>query len=128
MMNSILRKLIPIKSRDKNEYDTIILKGVKRSPKWDSVRQSFISDNGRKCTACGSSKFLNVHHIKPFHLYPSLELDKTNLIILCENKTLPCHLVFGHLLNWAAWNPDVTTDAGHYYSQLMNRRFGVIEE
>ena len=31
-----------------------------------------------------AKKKLNVHHVKPFHLYPQLELDENNLITVEE--------------------------------------------
>ena len=39
-----------------------------------------------------------MHHIKPFHLYPQLELDPNNLITLCRSKywRFDCHLAVGH--------------------------------
>lgn len=80
----------------------------KRSSQWDEVRDKFIESNP-VCASCGSNKRLNVHHIKPFHLHPDLELEPENLITLC--MTLDCHLIIGHGDNFKAYNPDVKTDA-----------------
>lgn len=124
-MSSFFRKLIPVK----REYDDTVLSSlnIRRSSHWDKIRKQFISKNGGRCAACGSIKNLNVHHIKPFHLYPLLELDESNLIVLCENKSLSCHLAFGHLLNWTAWNPDVIEDARHYSLSVSNKQYARIE-
>lgn len=59
--------------------------GKKRSSKWDKVRDDFIKLNP-SCAVCGSTKNLQVHHKKPFHLFPELELDVNNLVTLCEGK------------------------------------------
>lgn len=82
-----------------------------RSPKWDDVRDAFIKKN-KTCAACGSDDCLQVHHIIPFHVDPSKELDVNNLIVLCENKT-KCHLKIGHLGSWRKFNPNVIEDAAH---------------
>lgn len=82
-----------------------------RSPNWESTRkQHLISEPF--CAACGNTKNLQVHHIKPFHVYPELELEKSNLITLCEEKgDSGCHLKVGHLGNWKYINPNVIKDA-----------------
>lgn len=80
--------------------------GVPRSPHWRAVRASHLKNEGW-CRACGGTDFLEVHHIKPFHLHPDLELVDSNLITLCENSPTDCHLVLGHLGNWKDFNPNV---------------------
>jgi len=68
-----------------------------RSPEWNKVRDEFIRMHP-VCALCGTAKDLQVHHKKPFHLYPELELDKNNLITLCISKYwgFNCHLIAGH--------------------------------
>lgn len=85
--------------------------GSKRSGKWSTVRKHFLVKNP-ECAACGSKKKLNVHHIKPFHEHPELELDENNLITLCESDCggVVCHLFFGHLGDYKEINPDVVQD------------------
>lgn len=94
-----------------------IIRFAKRSPKWNSIRKKHI-ENNPICAACGSSKKLEVHHIKPVHLFPELELDPLNLITLCSE---PCHLLFGHLMNFRSWNKDVIQDSSVYYTKIKNR-------
>ncbi len=53
---------------------------------------------------------MNVHHMKPFHLDPPLELDPTNLISLCMGK-FECHIRIGHGDDFKAYNPSVQVDA-----------------
>lgn len=80
-----------------------------RSSRWDTVRDEYLKRHP-KCAACGTNEKLQVHHRKPFHLYPDLELDAGNLLTLCESKN-KCHLKIGHLGNWKKWNPQVVRDA-----------------
>lgn len=92
--------------------------GSKRSPKWRRFRDEFVKQNPF-CAACGGTTKLEVHHIKPFHLHPELELDYANLIVLCESRrSLSCHFLFGHLLNWTNVNPDVVQDALYWSKKL----------
>lgn len=88
-----------------------------RSPKWSNTRKKHL-ENNPKCAACGSSKKLEVHHIKPVHLFPELELDPTNLITLCAD---PCHIIFGHLMNFKSWNKEVIEDTSVYCNKVKNR-------
>ena len=87
-----------------------------RSPKWGGVRKEYLKKYP-KCACCNSIKRLNVHHIRPFHLFPDLELVLENLISLCKN----CHIVVGHLDNWASFNITVRTDAA-YMNKKVRRR------
>lgn len=52
--------------------------------KW---RESVLKRDKYVCQKCGSSKKLNVHHIKAFSLFPDLREDINNGITLCEK----CH-------------------------------------
>lgn len=88
-----------------------------RSPKWATVRKKHLSTNPN-CTACGSGKKLEVHHIKPVHLFQDLELESDNLITLCAD---PCHLLFGRLMNFRSWNKEVIEDCSVYYNKIRNR-------
>jgi 5-methylcytosine-specific restriction protein A len=80
-------------------------KGSKRSPKWPALRKKHLKENP-KCAHCGSVKKLEVHHLKPFHAHPELELDPKNLITLCESKErgVDCHRFVGHLGNYRLIN------------------------
>lgn len=81
-----------------------------RSPKWERVRNLYIKTH-KVCACCGTKEGLIVHHMKPFHLFPELELDPTNFITLCEAPGINCHLLLGHLGNYQSFNIEVATDA-----------------
>ena len=93
--------------------------GVKRSGQWVTVRKHFIAKNN-VCAVCGGKKKLEVHHVKPFHLYPEFELDPTNLITLCEDlgNGINCHLLIGHLGNYRNVNTAVREDAAVWREKL----------
>lgn len=94
-------------SKTKNR-DALIGSTKERSPKWPHVEKLHLKLEPT-CAACGSTKKLNVHHKKPFHLFPQLELDLNNLITLCMDKQ--CHIKIGHGGDFKSYNPDVAEDA-----------------
>lgn len=87
---------------------TVLHVVAKRSSHWPTVKNKFVKSNP-KCAACGSTTNLDIHHIKPFHLHPDLELDTTNLITLCMDNH--CHLLIGHGNSFKAYNPNIIEDA-----------------
>jgi 5-methylcytosine-specific restriction protein A len=98
------RKIKTTAARDK-----AVGHGLERSPKWPSVQKLHLKLEP-ECAACGSTKQLQVHHKKPFHLFPELELDLHNLITLCMDEK-DCHINIGHGDNFKHYNPDVTEDS-----------------
>lgn len=82
---------------------------TKRSSKWPKVEKDFKEKNPN-CACCGSNIRIQVHHKKPFHLDPSLELDINNLISLCMSKK-ECHLMIGHGNDFKSYNPNIERDA-----------------
>jgi hypothetical protein len=80
-----------------------------RSPEWPKVEKAYRKLNP-VCECCGSKTKLNVHHKKPFHLYPALELDTTNLITLCMDPSKECHLKIGHGDDFKDYNPNIMVD------------------
>ena len=72
---------------------------------------------------CGGKVKLEVHHKKPFHIHPELELDPTNFITLCEADKggVNCHLLFGHLGNFKSLNDTVETDAAQWNTKIKSR-------
>jgi len=86
--------------------------GQKRSKHWPGTRKLHLKANPR-CAVCGSKFKREVHHIIPFNIAPDLELDRGNMMTLCENKKygINCHLLIGHLGNYRLTNPSVELDA-----------------
>lgn len=79
-----------------------------RSNEWPKIQRTHLTAFPT-CASCGSSNKIQVHHKKPFHLHPELELDPGNLISLCMDND--CHILIGHGDNFKAYNPDVEADA-----------------
>ena len=96
--------------------------GHKRSTSWPKVRAEHLKASP-DCAVCGSVKKVEVHHIKPFHMAPELELDPTNFITLCESKKngVTCHQFVGHLGNYKTVNLTVKEDALYWREKLKNR-------
>ena len=88
-----------------------------RSAKWSSVRKEHLK-NHPYCAACGRDKKLEVHHIIPVHVDPSAELDPLNLMTMCAD---PCHIVFGHLMNFKSWNKYALDDTKVYLNRVKNK-------
>jgi 5-methylcytosine-specific restriction enzyme A len=88
-----------------------------RSPKWINVRKEHLK-NYPLCAACGKDSKLEVHHKIPVHISPELELDPSNLITLCAD---PCHIIFGHLMNFKSYNKNVVEDSAVYLYKVKNR-------
>jgi 5-methylcytosine-specific restriction enzyme A len=88
-----------------------------RSKDWPKVRKEHLKIQP-SCMACGSNVNPEVHHIIPVHVDPTKELDKTNLITLCDKY---CHFIFGHLMNYKSWNPNVKSDCELYLSKVQAR-------
>ena len=94
--------------------DGLLFGAAPRSPLWDDVRDEHIRLHPT-CEACGGENGVQAHHVKPYHLFPAMELDPTNLITLCTGRSsCNCHLTFGHLGNWSHWNPRVREMAAEY--------------
>lgn len=92
-----------------------------RSSKWPKVRAAHLKLNPA-CAACGTRSKLEVHHLVPFHLDPTRELDPTNLLTLCESSSHNCHLIWGHLLDWKGCNPAAAADSASYLAKLSASR------
>ena len=93
-----------------------------RSSQWAALEKKHLAEHPT-CAACGGKEHLAVHHIRPFHLFPELELDPENLITLCEGSTCNCHLFFGHLGDFKSWNPNIKADAARMLKARENRPY-----
>lgn len=95
--------------------------GTPRSSRWPKVSDMFLED--RSCTVCGGKEKLVAHHILPYHLYPDLELEPSNLMPLCQSGKygINCHLWFGHLGNWRRYNESACADAALWYRKRRDQ-------
>jgi thiol-disulfide isomerase/thioredoxin len=98
--------------------DQYALHATPRSPQWPAVREKFLREHPA-CEACGRRDELNVHHVVPFHVDRSKELDPDNLITLCREH----HWSIGHdpdgpdgpeRAGWNKCNPRVREDAERF--------------
>jgi 5-methylcytosine-specific restriction protein A len=87
-----------------------------RSPEWPRVRQEHLARHPR-CEVCDRKRRIEVHHIVPYWVDRTLELEPRNLISLCRTH----HFWFGHLGSWASWNPDVLLDATVWFLKIQGR-------
>ena len=90
--------------------------GGARSPDWPKLRKEWLRACP-SCAACGAARKLEVHHLRPVHMAPHLELDRANLLTLCR----ACHLLVGHLQDWRSWNIDAVTDAAAWREKVRRR-------
>jgi 5-methylcytosine-specific restriction protein A len=106
----------------KNNPEDKVPHGTQRSPRWKAMRKHYLTEHPT-CAVCGGTWKLEVHHIKPFHTHPRLELDPDNLITLCEAKTngVSCHLLFGHLGNFKSINLNVVADVKTWHQKIKTR-------
>lgn len=95
-----------------------VVKRLTRSSKWPKVRKIHLKQYPN-CANCGKDKSLQVHHIKPFHLHPELELSPSNLLTLCGNPR--CHLDKGHLGYWKSYNVNVIEDSALWLKKYTER-------
>lgn|SRR3990167_7986904 len=91
--------------------------GVARSPKFQRLAKEVIKERGGKCEATGVSFDLEVHHIKEYHNFPGLELEKSNLIVL----THWIHFFLAHLGRWASINREIVAHAKWLRELIRNR-------
>src|SRR3990167_7286052 len=105
MIEFILNFLVKILNRWQNR-ESLKLLGAKRSSEWPKTRAKHLKKEP-VCAICSKNDELNVHHKKPFHLFPELELEESNLTTLCEAPGREHHLNFGHLGSYQSYNPEV---------------------
>lgn len=98
-----------------------------RSALWPRVSHAFLAKNPF-CAACGGQKNLNVHHMVPFHLDSSKELDTGNFIVLCMDIGKHCHLMLGHGNNFKAFNPKIKHDAELARAARQRGELGLVKD
>ena len=88
---------------------------------WQKCRRKFLRKVGKKCACCGSVKGIEVHHIKPRHLFPKLALVENNLIALC-GKGKGCHFHLGHLNSYFTYNEEIFKVAMYAFKHSILRK------
>jgi hypothetical protein len=112
-MLDFLYSLVPLWLRPRH-----ILDMRQRASQWRAVREEHLLKEP-VCVACGRSGNLEVHHIIPVSISPALECDPHNLITLCGS---PCHITFGHFMNYHCYNKDVRKMAAEYHKAMQRRK------
>jgi hypothetical protein len=98
----------------------VSVNGVRRSPHWMEFEKAYL--HGKSCAGCGRIDTLSAHHMIPFHVDKSRELDVTNLLPLCYGPTF-CHWVIGHCaLSWECWHPDPVSEAKNAMQRFQQVR------
>lgn len=93
--------------------------GAARSPKWEEFKKEYAKTHLPVCAVCGGTSQLNLHHLKPFHVFPELELDPANVIWLCNAKRH--HIEIGHLGNFQSINPHGLSDVNLWRDKERNK-------
>lgn len=112
-MFTFLYNLLPLWLRPR-----YILEMRDRASQWRKVRADHL-EKEPACAACGREANVEVHHVIPVRFDETRELDPENLITLCAH---PCHIVFGHLMNYHCYNRDVRKMAAEYRKALRKRK------
>ena len=89
-----------------------------RSPHWPALEHQHLQQFP-ECQVCGTREHCEVHHVKPFHLFPELELSPDNLLTLCRVH----HFWHGHYGDWAAWAPHVVVKAASLRAEIRHRPY-----
>ena len=112
-MLEFLIKMLPLWLRPRK-----ILEMRQRASQWRAIRAKHLEVEPQ-CMACGRRDHLIVHHIIPVSFDEDKELSETNLITLCAQ---PCHIVFGHFMNFKCYNKDVRKLVFEYRKALQKRK------
>jgi len=88
-----------------------------RSGKWPAVRRAWLAEHPC-CEVCGGAD-PDVHHVRPFHLHPSLELEPTNLISL--GRDCGHHLTHGHCGSFLSYNAHCREDVTIWRVKYLDR-------
>ena len=83
--------------------------------KWESFEHTYYKTHPKKCAACNERLHIDLHHIIPRHINPSLIFTESNLTPLCRCD----HFRIGHHKNWDTYNPNVTTDSKTFNKLLQ---------
>lgn len=110
----MIRRLLGLAPVDHGQ----IAAGTPRSPQWPAFLKRFLA--GKSCAVCGrNDEPLTGHHVVPFHVDRTRELDPANVIPVCDDSpSRKCHLLVCHLGDWRLVNPD----CGQHAAMLREAR------
>ena len=97
----------------------IFVKNLGRASGWSKLRREFLAEHPT-CAACGTRKKLEVHHVESVSQAPDKELEKGNLLTLCEGS-MKCHFVWGHLGSWRSINITARDDVAEFRRKVEER-------
>ena len=60
---------------------------ITKGRRWQTFRMAILERDSFQCQKCGSSRRLEVHHVKSVRTAPELAWDPNNCAVLCA----PCH-------------------------------------
>jgi len=89
-----------------------------RSPEWSRVRREHL-ERQPACVVCGETSAVEVHHVRPVHIFPHEELNPANLRTACRDH----HYLFGHGMDWKAYNPNFDRDADRARAMIQERKY-----
>ncbi len=78
--------------------------GIRDSYKYRKAMKAYKAAHPN-CEYCGRSKKVDVHHVIPVSVDPSLADKEENMISLCRKPN--CHLIVGHMGNYKNYNKNV---------------------
>lgn len=88
-LNALVNKLEEQNDRLMSKYTNNNYK-IRHSKEYKAFRKQVLQRDNYKCTKCGETENLQIHHIKPTKDYPELIMDLDNvqtLCLLCHSKT-----------------------------------------
>ena len=95
--------MIGWKDLQRHYLNLVAKDGASLNWSWQKCKREFYKLIPKECACCPSKKQIEVHHIKPRHLFPELALEFLNLIALCKT----CHLRIGHLGSYFQYNETI---------------------
>lgn len=101
-MNTLKRHYLNITAPD----------GASLNLSWQTCRRRYLKSCGAVCRCCGYRKKIEVHHMIPRHIDPTLTLIEGNLIALCKH----CHFHIGHMNNYKDYNLTVERASNSVYN------------
>jgi len=89
--------ILPIKNSAKKLRRKFFFKTDDRwNDDYKKWRQRVKAKRGEKCEICGAKNNLEVHHIKPWNMYPRDRYKVRNGMVLCKKHHVELHATIGN--------------------------------